>query len=619
MAESEKFRHQPESDPDLSFLQTRGAMSLKNSTETESPHRSKLSSRYIKGGIIGTAAAMSVSVAAILGCAKKGEQPESGPPTSRPLVTSKTTVSPSSSRQDLQSTQENIVQRKVRAEVKNFNTLFHELESEHWEIGFNSADELVKIGRAAVPDLIEILSAKNTKINARQHAIRALGEIGDTRAVPALTEMLQAENERVRWFAVRALSEVCDARALQPLIAALKHQKIYVSKPLIRIGQPAVPSMIEIVKNKNDDRGSRMSAVNILGEIGGEMAFQFLLDAQKNLNDDRELNHCIIRALGDLGDNRATLDLIDRLQTPEYLDEFKRSNVAEALGKIGDKRAVGALIEGHCFEATDALIKIGGNEVIDPLLKSLESGNPSYDAFIVLGTLKELRAFEGMCKYLGQEDSHRELAVRGLGLLGDSRAVDLLIERITTDKSEFVRCSSALALGRLHNKKAIPVLMAALHDHSKEVREHAIWGLGQMNDKAAISPLLAQLKGEDVISQIDAARALGELRYASVVPQLIEALGGRSAGLDGAVIEALTKIGDKSAVIPLVECLKKGNRCAWEASEALEQIGDERAIPALIQITNDENLHIVDAALQAIKHIQKVQSEKKNPVVHPEQ
>jgi len=55
----------------------------------------------------------------------------------------------------------------------------------------------------------------------RSHAAWQLGRLGDTSVVPALTRLLQLdENEDVRWTAAWALAELGDATAIPALKAA---------------------------------------------------------------------------------------------------------------------------------------------------------------------------------------------------------------------------------------------------------------------------------------------------------------------------------------------------------------------------------------------------------------
>lgn len=79
-----------------------------------------------------------------------------------------------------------------------------------------AVDDLVALGEAAVPALIEALRTHEPWLMAYR-ATEALGQIGDGRAAGPLVEALRHPNSNVRWGAVRALAAVGDARALLEL------------------------------------------------------------------------------------------------------------------------------------------------------------------------------------------------------------------------------------------------------------------------------------------------------------------------------------------------------------------------------------------------------------------
>jgi hypothetical protein len=75
---------------------------------------------------------------------------------------------------------------------------------------------LVKIGRPAVPFLIEALQPQHSWLTTYR-AAEALGFIGSGQATGALVRTLQHPNSNVRWSAVRALAQIGDFRSLLEL------------------------------------------------------------------------------------------------------------------------------------------------------------------------------------------------------------------------------------------------------------------------------------------------------------------------------------------------------------------------------------------------------------------
>jgi hypothetical protein len=73
-------------------------------------------------------------------------------------------------------------------------------------IGVQDWNRIATLGKPAVPALIGVLGDSDSEV--RIHAIRALGDIGDREAGPAIVRSLADENRTVRWEAVLA-SQKC--------------------------------------------------------------------------------------------------------------------------------------------------------------------------------------------------------------------------------------------------------------------------------------------------------------------------------------------------------------------------------------------------------------------------
>jgi HEAT repeat protein len=96
--------------------------------------------------------------------------------------------------------------------------LVHQLDGQNWLRSHDAREELVDIGRAAVPALVEALHDPDEHV--RWEAAKALGEISDSSAAPALVEALLDPNFGVRWLAAEGLITM-RRRGLKPLLQAL--------------------------------------------------------------------------------------------------------------------------------------------------------------------------------------------------------------------------------------------------------------------------------------------------------------------------------------------------------------------------------------------------------------
>ncbi|MCK4647897.1 HEAT repeat domain-containing protein [bacterium] len=103
-------------------------------------------------------------------------------------------------------------------------------------------------------------------------------------------------------------------------------------------------------------------------------------------------------------------------------------------------------------------------------------------------------------------------AVVALGMIGDSRAVEPLIEYLEHSEDDHLRCDIVTALGRIGDKKATPALIKALlNDSYCHVRCEAAEALGKLGNKKAIPALEKALKDEHYFVRADAADALKKI------------------------------------------------------------------------------------------------------------
>lgn len=85
-------------------------------------------------------------------------------------------------------------------------SLVQALSDEDSMVGSLAANALVKIGGAAVPSLIEMLT--NGTQSARIHAVRALAEIKDHRAIPVMMKVMQEDSALLQHWAKEGLDRL---------------------------------------------------------------------------------------------------------------------------------------------------------------------------------------------------------------------------------------------------------------------------------------------------------------------------------------------------------------------------------------------------------------------------
>jgi len=307
-------------------------------------------------------------------------------------------------------------------------------------------------------------------------------------------------------------------------------------------------------------------------------------------------------ALGQLGDVRAVEPLIAILQCGDENDDVRRV-AAEALGQIGDPRAVEPLIavlkdEGVRQDAARVLARIG-QPAVPSLIATLQDGEVRRS---VVNVLEEIGtpAIEALIAELDDEDKlKRWAAAWALGKVGGHQAVQPLIAALQ-DEEWLVRQAATNALGEL-GVPAMQPLIAALQDGDKGIRQAAVWTLAKIGEPA-VPPIVTMLRDGDVEVRWAAARALRQIGGSQVVEPLIAALQDRDEDMRRFVAGALGEIRDSRAVEPLLAALQDSDRdVRRSAAKALGRIGDLRAVEPLIALLEHDETW--QAAAEGLRYI----------------
>ena len=437
---------------------------------------------------------------------------------------------------------------------------------------FEAVKEMVA---SADPVFLEpLLEALNDEwVGVRAVAAEALGRIGNPSAIPALKKAVNDSERTVRGSAARAL-EILGASQDVP------ESKPFVPTPKAKSSptEPA-PNGRSLVDMLIADLGHPLEgpkAIVALAEIGSAAVDPLLAVLERENSWSQQM---AIRALGEIRDPRS----VDRLTA--LLRKGSRE-AAEALGRIGDARAVGPLIDSlvhgndHMARASaEALGRIGDRRAAEPLIASI--ARPGMDL---------------------------NVAAEALGLIGDPQAAPVLTEHITNR-------NAAIALRRI-GPRAMPEVVKRLDDSDEVVRKACAWILARIGDPRAIPHLASRLaqgghvlraleslewkpsKPHEKVSyllsygELDAVIALGE----DEIQHVITSFDSEDEAIRAAATAVIVKFGS-AAVLPLVAALReKKLHVRRRAAAALGAIGDVSAAgPLAASLEEDLSLEAVQS------------------------
>jgi len=330
-----------------------------------------------------------------------------------------------------------------------------------------------------------------------------------------------------------------------------------------------------------------------------------------------------------------------------------RWRAAEALGAIGDLRAVGPLIErlsddGFVAQrARAALVRIGA-PAVPALLRPLGRTHVwrQHEIIRVLTEIGDLRAVPPLIGVLvSRENPGRAHAAHALGRLKAKKAVSALITALG-DKEYFVVSAAVEALGEIGDRRAVAPLIQVLKSHFFDIRGEAATALGKLGDRRAVAPLAKllawqpptvtreMLDAQDKIlglipnptlrattraaarygletmryhDRVRAARALGEIGGPEAVRPLVNAVDDVEMRVRLAAVRALGRTKQLPALNALVAVAldrpPRPDRVRHAAAETLAQAADPRTAAALIGLLNNKDGWVDRHAREALTRI----------------
>jgi len=312
----------------------------------------------------------------------------------------------------------------------------------------------------------------------------------------------------------------------------------------------------------------------------------------------------LINALGTRQDKGSVALLI---QQAADKDEVLRSAAVEALARIGDKAATGAIAHASQVATTPRGWNAAMNSYLllaDKLAAQGEKGL----ALSIYRNLLPVRSEPGT--------AHIKCgAIIGLGKAGGAEDVPVLFDALAASDAK-IRGAATAALGLLPaadvnaavietlkagtptmkvallkvvaergDKGVLPSLLAAAADPDEGVRIAAYEAMGQVRDDAAIPPLIAALsKAKD--KELAAARAaINRIPGDSAAAALVQAMDGAAPALRVEIIQALAARHAESAVPALLAAAEdKEESVRRKAVDAVGAIAGESALTPLLKL-----------------------------------
>ena len=497
-------------------------------------------------------------------------------------------------------------------------------------------------GAAIVPGLQ--LALKNNNAQVRMHAAKLLGSIQDESAIPDLVRLLADPNSYVKNTAIDALNRIGDA-ATAPLLEVLatKARNLIPDEDtgFTADYQYIASAYIDDLWMKKYRIGTQASAIQTLGLLKAEAAVRPLIKALANeelqsnalaalvemrgvavppmldalKNDPNEIRIRVANALGTIGDRRAITPLIDALNDDPHKEV--KALVAIALGNMRARRAVPALTAALSYDDTTA------TNAAEALGKIGVTTEEAVEKLVIMAMDKQMR------------ETLRLAAIAALWQLKPEAATQpMLLLMFSDETSPIIRANAVKVLSRIKAPETTPVLLWVLSTQFDEISDF------QRHMKRAYKTLDAlraqvesfqiqwtvdypranyrtwgELKPIPSLVRSEVAHALGIIKGDTVIEPLIRALedDGRATVRQSAAW-ALGEVKGDTATTALITALKKDKQgvVRQEAAIGLGKIKGQRVVDPLLDVLRSDKYETT--RLQAAVALREIQAADKGLV-----
>jgi HEAT repeat protein len=500
-------------------------------------------------------------------------------------------------------------------------------------------EQLASSGAAKGTDIVPglQLALKNNSAQVRMHAAKLLGSIQDKTAVPDLVRLLADPNGYVKDTAIAALNRIGDA-ATAPLLEVLatKARNLIPDEDtgFTADYQYIASAYIDDLWMKKYRIGTQASAIQTLGLLKAEAAVQplirelaneelqgnalaaliemrgvavpLMLDALKNGADEIRIK--VADALGAIGDRRAIASLIEALNNDPHKEV--KALAATGLGNMRARRAVPALTEALSYDDTTA------TNAAEALGKIGVTTENAVEKLILIAMDKQMR------------ETLRLAAIAALWQLKPEEATQpMLLLMFSDETSPIIRANAVKVLSRIKAPETTPVLVWVLSTQFDEISD---FQRHMKREYKTLDALRTQVESFQIAWTVDypranyrtwgelkpipslvrseVAHALGIIKGDTVVEPLANALrdDGRATVRQSAAW-ALGEAKGDDAIPPLVTALRKDKQGAvrQEAAIALGKIKGLKVVDPLVDaLKNDKYETTRFEAAKALREIQ---------------
>jgi HEAT repeat protein len=409
---------------------------------------------------------------------------------------------------------------------------------------------------SALPFLVEVLESGDEWLQFA--AVSALGELGDSRAVPAIERLVQ--DSFLQEAAAVALVEIGTIDAVRALAGNLYDQSGALREPVLS----AMASLYHderLVPKLYSDQIRREIAESFRARVGPNIAINLVLIARSS-NSARA--RYAITALGWLGDSETALVLIEALKDPSLTKSARQALADFARTESGLSALRNCLQYG--LSDSEFLTAVGGIESVCAVEAVLDVLHSTQDADIIdscMSILGSLR--EWLSLYLNRAGRAKDADLIA------SRLLEVMVQGPTRILAEIALTLAAIpqmASSSSARKTVLGLLGESSHPDRLKAR---LSFLEMVRVEQAVREAFTALSNSDAVVRIRAIEIIG--KHCADAASLVLHAADESTGVRRAVMRALRNSAPAPKVFRTLSAALADSDI-WVRAEAIKTLGE---------------------------------------------
>ncbi len=243
--------------------------------------------------------------------------------------------------------------------------------------------------------------------------------------------------------------------------------------------------------------------------------------------------------------------------------------------------------------AAELLGRVGNAKAVPALLATVqatrvEDADVRDIALRALARIADPRAVRPLTEVLDVAEPWLAPHIADILVRHGEAAVEPLLTVLERPAASPSRAWAANVLGELRATAALPALLRALDDPDDEVRAKSATALGRLGDRSAVHPLLDHLLADPApFVRARIANALGRFGDADVTDRLVHALGDPAWWVRVRSVDALEQIGPAAELSLLAALDNTHHEIQGRAAITLERLGTATTLAAAVRNGDD--------------------------------